>query len=242
MAPQQRGGQGGVVAAGRVRRLLVLTAVDVEARGLARHLGLAPVSGPVPRFGGGNVEIAVVGLAAAQLDARLTAAPAAGTLVISAGACGALAPELAVGALVVPETVLAPDGRRLATALVAGLARRGTLAAVERVLEDAAAKSRLWLETGALAVDMESAVILDWAARRGLPAAVVRAVSDPAGRGVPADLARVVQDDGRVRPLRAVSAVLARPGALADAMALRAGAAAALKTVATALGRLQRSL
>ena len=168
--------------------------------------------------------------------------PAAGTLVVSAGACGALAPELAVGALVVPEAVIAPDGRRLPTAALAGLTRHGTLASVDRVLEDAAAKSRLWLETGALAVDMESATILDWAAAHGAPAAVVRAVSDPAGRGVPADLARVVQDDGRVRPLRAVSAVLARPRALADAMALRAGAAAALKTVAATLGRLQRGL
>jgi adenosylhomocysteine nucleosidase len=241
MASQQGGGQGGVVTAGRVRRLLVLTAVDVEARALARHLGLAPVCGSTSRFGGGSVEIAVVGLAAAHLDARLTSGPSPGTLVISAGACGALAPELAVGALVVPESVLTRDGRRLSTASVPGLARQGTLAGVDRVLEDAAAKSRLWLETGALAVDMESAAILDWAAARDLPAAVVRAVSDPAGRGVPADLARVVQDDGRVRPLRAVSAVLARPRALADAMALRAGAAAALKTVAAALGRLQRT-
>jgi len=224
-----------------VRRLLVLTAVDVEARGLARHLGLASIPGDFPRFAGGLLEIAVVGLAAAQLDARLTAAPAAGTLVVSAGACGALAPELAVGALVVPETVLAGDGRRLATASLGGLARQGTLASVDHVLADAAAKSRLWLSTGALAVDMESAAILDWAARRGLAGAVVRGVSDPAGRGVPPDLARVVQDDGRVRPLRAVSAMLARPGALADAMALRAGTAAALKTVAATLGRLQRT-
>ena len=224
-----------------MRRLLVLTAVDVEARGLARHLGLAPIPGDFPRFGGGPVEIAVVGLAAAHLDARLTAAPAAGTLVVSAGACGALAPELPVGALVVPEAVLAADGRRLPTAPLGGLARQGTLASVDHVLEDAAAKSRLWLETGALAVDMESAAILDWAARRGLPGAVVRGVSDPAGRGVPSDLARVVRDDGSVRPLRAVSAMLARPRALADAMALRAGTAAALKTVAATLGRLQRT-
>ena len=215
-----------------MRRLLVLTALDVEARGLARHLGLAPVPGDFLRFAGGPLEIAVVGLAAVHLDARLTTAPAAGTLVISAGACGAL---------VVPESVLATDGRRLATAPLGGLARQGALASVDRVLEDAAAKSRLWLETGALAVDMESAAILDWAARRGLPGAVIRGVSDPASRGVPADLARVVQDDGSVRPLRAVSAMLARPRALADAMALRASTAAALKTVAATLGRLQRT-
>jgi hypothetical protein len=36
--------------------------------------------------------------------------------------------------------------------------------------------------------------------------------------------------------------VLARPRALADAMALRSGTAAALKTVATMLGKLSRTL
>jgi adenosylhomocysteine nucleosidase len=223
-----------------VTRLLVLTAVDVEARSLARHLGLATAPGPSPRFATGGLEIAVIGLAAAHLE-RL-APPPPGALVVSAGACGALAPELAVGALVVPETVIAPDQRRLATAALPGLARHGALVSSRHVLEDAAAKSRLWLATGALAVDMESAAILDWAALHGRPAAVVRGVSDSAARGVPADLARVVQDDGRVRPLRAVSAVLARPGALADAMALRAGTTAALKTVAATLGKLQRTL
>jgi hypothetical protein len=66
-------------------------------------------------------------------------------------------------------------------------------------------------------------------------------VSDPAGRGVPADLARVVRDDGSVRPVRAVATMLARPRAVADAVALRAGTAAALKTVAAALASLARS-
>jgi adenosylhomocysteine nucleosidase len=223
-----------------VTRLLVLTAVDLEARDLARHLGLSPVPGAWPRFAGGSLEIVGVGLGATYLLTRLATLPTP-SLVVSAGACGALAPELAVGTLVVPEEVLAPDGRRHPTAAVAGLRRRGLLVTTDQVLVDAPAKSRLWLATGALAVDMESAPILDWAASRGVPALVVRAVSDAAGRGVPADLARVVRQDGRVRPMRAVGAVLARPGALADAMALRTGAAAALKVVAAALGALARA-
>jgi adenosylhomocysteine nucleosidase len=224
-----------------VTRLLVLTAVDLEARTLARHLGLDPVAGAGwPRFAGGVLEIIPIGVAASQLALRLREAVSP-TLVVSAGVCGALAPELAVGALVVPEAVLGPDGRRYATAAVAGARRHGTLLTTDRVLEDGAAKSRRWLQTGALAVDMESAPILEWAAARGVPALVVRAVSDPAGRGVPADLARIVQTDGRVRPMRAVSAMLARPGALADAVALRAGTTSALKTVAVMLGTLARS-
>jgi len=44
-----------------------------------------------------------------------------------------------------------------------------------------------------------------------------------------------------VRPVRAVATMLARPRAVADAVALRGGTAAALKTVAAALGRLARS-
>lgn len=220
-------------------RLLVLTGVELEARHLARHLGLVPASGRA-RFTGGVLEIVPVGIAARQLAQRVPTA-AAPSVVISAGVCGALAPGLGVGALVVPEVVLGPDGRRRATAAVAGTRRAGTLLTTDRVLEDAAAKSRLWLETGALAVDMESAAILDWAAMRGVPGLVVRGVSDPAGRGVPADLARAVGDDGRVRTVRAVAAMLARPRALADAVALRAATAAALKAVAAALGSVARA-
>ena len=223
-------------------RILVLTALDVEARGLARHLGLDPVPGTSwPRYAGGSLEIAAVGLAARALPGRQDAWPSP-TLVVSAGACGALAPELQIGDLVTPDTVLGPDGRRHATAVLPGLPRRGTLLTTDHVLEDGAAKSRLWLETGALAVDMESAEILTWAADRGARGVVLRGVSDAAGRGVPADLARVVGEDGRVHPMRAVTAVLARPRALADAMALRSGTAAALKTVAAALGKLTRTL
>jgi adenosylhomocysteine nucleosidase len=221
-----------------VRRLLVLTAIDVEARGLARHLGLAPVAGSTwPHFRGGAVEIACVGPGAARLAARGGALePAA--MVLSAGTCGGLAPGLRVGELVVPETVVARGGPPRETAALPLAARGGRLLCVDGVVESAAAKARLWLETGALAVDLESDAILDWAAARATPAAVVRAVSDAAGRGVPADLAAVVSEGGRTQPLRAVRAALRRPGAVADALALHRGTAAALRTVAAALARL----
>jgi hypothetical protein len=225
-----------------VSRLLVLTAVDFEARGLARHLGLLPAPGASwPHFTGGSMDIVAVGIGASQLPARVVR-PAPTTVVVSAGVCGALAPELAPGALIVPDSVLGHDGQRRATAAIGGIRRQGTLLTEDHVLEDGAAKSRRWLETGALAVDMESAVILDWAGARGLPGLVVRGVSDPAARGVPADLARVVQDDGRVRPMRALTAMLARPRVIADAVTLRAGTALALKAVAAALGTLSRTL
>jgi adenosylhomocysteine nucleosidase len=224
-----------------VTRVLVLTAIDVEAKGLARRLGLRPVPGAsFPHFSGGTLEVATVGLRAARLAER-SAAWRDADLVVSAGACGALAPALAVGALVVPTVVVGPDGARWPTAPLPRFAQEGALLSVANVVESAALKARLWMETGALAVDMESAPIMAWAQQRGVPAAVVRAVSDDAERGIPAALAAAVGDDGRVRPLRAVSAALARPRALGDLLELRAGSEAALQSVAVALATLTRS-
>ena len=224
-----------------MRTLLILTAIDLEARALARHLGLAPVSdGDWPHFRTGNVEIASVGLRASALPARARRlrVPA---LVISAGACGALAPQLAEGALVVPEAVVTEDGRRTTLASLPGISASGTLVSVTRVITSAADKTRVWMETGAIACDMESAAIAAWAHGQGLAAAVVRGVSDTADHGVPADLAAAVGEDGRVRGVAAVRAALTRRGALREALALRRGTNAALAAVAVALARIARS-
>ncbi len=222
-------------------RVAVFTAVDLEARTLARLLGLPALAGDAwPHFGAGALELISVGPRARLLEAR-AARLTPPELVVSAGVCGALSPELRPGDLVVPDVVLGPAGERFATVEVAGLPRAGALAGVTDVVETPAAKARLWVETRALACDMESAVILAWARARGIPAAVIRGVSDPADRGVPADLAAVVEPDGRVRTARAVRAVLARPRAIADAMTLRSGTGAGLQAVARALGLVARA-
>jgi len=223
-----------------VTRVLVLTAIDLEARGLARHLGLAPVPGAgFPHFVGGALELATVGLRGARLAAR-AAHWRTPDLVVSAGACGALAPALAVGALVVPTVVLGPDGTRWPTAPLSRVPGDGALLTVAAVVESAAQKARLWMETGALAVDMESAAVMAWARERGVPAAVVRAVSDDAESSLPAALAGAVGEDGRVRPLRAVTAALTRQTSVNALLGLRAATEAALRSVAAALATLAR--
>jgi nucleoside phosphorylase len=224
-----------------VTDLLILTAIDLEARTLARHLGLPAVPGSAwPHFRHGAIEVACVGVRASALAARADALRRA-ALVISAGACGALAPTLEEGALVVPERVVGEDGRDVPTAALPGLEARGALLSVAGVIASAADKARLWLATGALACDMESAAIVAWARAQGAAAAVVRGVSDTADHGVPADLAAAVADDGRVRTVHAVRAALGRRGALRDALALRRGTTAALASVAAALARVARS-
>src|SRR5439155_13248281 len=79
------------------------------------------------------------------------------------------------------------------------------------------------------------------AATGGPRAALVRGVRGRAGGGVPADLAAVVEPDGRVRTARAVRVVLSRPRAIPEAMMLMSATNAALKSVAAALGRIARA-
>lgn len=218
-----------------MRSLLALTALEVEARILARQLRLAPVAEKGwSRWEGRGIDVVPVGLGAARLRERASRRAGVG-LVVSAGACGALAPDLSVGDLVAPEAVLGPSGLRYLTDAVPGLARRGTLVTAPGVVDTPAAKARLWSETGALAVDMESAAVVAWARAEGLPVAVVRGVSDSASQAVSPDLVALAEPDGRVRAGRALRLALGRPRALAGAVALRRGTTAALRTVAAAL-------
>lgn len=229
---------------------MILTALVLEASALARRLDLPRLGdGPFRAFGRGPVRMGPVGPGAgclaerwAQLSDGLTA-----PLVVSAGLCGALISGLAVGDLVVPETVIAPSGERLAVnaparerlvALAGGRARAGAIVTSREVMSTAAAKAALHLATGACTVDMESAPILQRAAWAGWPALVVRGVSDDATRGVPAALGRLVTADGRLHGGRALGLALTRPRALGDALVLSRGSRRALDAVASSLATL----
>src|SRR5262249_57242835 len=174
-----------------------------------------------PHFVGGVLELATIGLRGARLAER-AAACRPPELVVSAGACGALAPALAVGAPVVPSAVLGPDGARWPTATPPSLAPAGALLTVREVIESATQKARLWMESAALAVDMESALIMAWAHERGVPAAVVRAVSDDAERGLPAGLRSVSLTSRLQAPAYLVSRVLLVSNVLHRCIAIRA--------------------
>src|SRR5262245_21255829 len=227
------------VCHGRVSRLLVITAVDIEAHGLARHLGLVRRRGHDElRYSGRAIDIVCAGPRALHLE-RLADLGRTAALVVSAGTCGALAPHLRAGDLVVPDVVLMPGGSRRVLPRAPGLSHAGALLSVDRVVETAESKARLWRDTAAVAVDMESAAIVEWAEALGREAVAIRGVSDSAAHSVPAALARTVDGDGRARAGRAVGAVLRRPRLLAQALALHLGTAAALRAVAAALRTLQ---
>jgi adenosylhomocysteine nucleosidase len=233
-----------------VNGILILTAVELEAAGLARELELPPLAGlAFPAFGRGSTRIVPVGLGATLLPERWGASlhGLSAPLVISAGLCGGLDPRLSVGDLVVPARVLGASGDALpvtpaahARALVLAGPRveAGVLATSAAILGTPADKAAFRAATGAAAVDMESAPIVAAARAAGAAALVVRGVSDDAAASVPAALTALVSPEGRVRSGRALLLALTQPQALPRAFALRRGSRLALAAVARVLAGL----
>ena len=232
--------------------ILILTAVELEARALARRLELPPITVlPFPAYGRGLLRVAPVGLRAGLLATRWPRLLAGFNypLVVSAGVCGALALDLSAGDLVLPESVLGPSGERLnvtptrhrqATEL-AGSARGGTLVTSAEMVATVEAKAALFASSGALAVDMESSVILAHAGAAGCPTLVVRGVSDAASESLPLELVDLMTPAGKLRPMRALALTVTRPRLVPRAMALRQATRRALAAVARVLAALAAS-
>ena len=147
--------------------------------------------------------------------------------VISFGVAGGLDPTLKSGDIVVATEVLAGDDRWLAglplnEELVAsvGLGRRrivrGRLAGAEQLVSARHVKAALHSETGAAAVDMESHIAADYAARAGLPFAALRVISDPAGRALPMLAASAIKPNGNIDLRKVLHGIARNPLTLRD--------------------------
>jgi hopanoid-associated phosphorylase len=145
--------------------------------------------------------------------------------VISFGVAGGLDPSLKSGDVVVATEVMAGDTRWLAglalnEELIASVALgrrrvvRGGLAGVEQVMAAKSMKAALRSETGAAAVDMESHIAADYAARARLPFAALRVISDPADRALPALAVSAIKPNGNIDLRRVLSGLARNPTTL----------------------------
>jgi adenosylhomocysteine nucleosidase len=181
----------------------VLFALEREAAPFRRRVrGRADVA----------VRVSGVGREAARVAAGRLIDDVRPELVIAAGFCGALAPELRVG-----DVVTSP---RIVT--------------VDRIVATPTEKARLHAESGAHAVDMESAAAEAVCRERSVPFLAVRAVSDTAAAALSPQLVRLLSGGGVSLP-RVAAAILRRPAFLRELIRLGRDTGIATRELSTAL-------
>jgi adenosylhomocysteine nucleosidase len=104
-------------------------------------------------------------------------------VVVSAGFSGALQPEIPVGTVLLGENFTDPELARNLP-LPEGF-RIGRIVTSDEILETAAEKSALGRESGALAVDLESAHLHAVCSRNGVRMVSIRCISDTAEQDLP---------------------------------------------------------
>jgi adenosylhomocysteine nucleosidase len=205
----------------------VVAALDLEARSFR----------PTTRRGDGLLEVGDGTLLAVSGMGRAAAVGAAGALVdagatalVSWGLAGGLDPGLQAGTICLPSTVVSRDGAAFATdlhlreILTAAISRRlvivsGKLLTSAVAIEDVAAKAAAFAETGAVAVDMESAGVAQVAASNKLPFVAVRAIVDTAGDTLPRAVL-AAGTEGRVRFARLILGIASSPREIAPLLRL----------------------
>ncbi len=209
-------------------------ATTAEAWSLTKH--------PVVS-GGALLQISGVGAKRAHLAAR-TLLEKGATSLLSWGSATGLIPELSPGSLVLPKNIIAVDGSVYPVDatwrenLYAQLKEKvdfheGLLGESITVLTHAAEKATLFQQTGAIAVDMESAAVAAEAQRAGVPFMAIRAVVDPADMALPQCAIASVDEFGKLRPLWLLKALAKNPVQLFALVRLGRNFHAAQSTLST---------
>ncbi|WP_126226289.1 phosphorylase [Burkholderia ambifaria] len=207
------------------------------------------------RIARGHGVEAVFAARADRLERALAEATARGCAgIVSFGTAGGLAPDLAPGALVIADAIDGPFGRvqtdpawsaRLVAALhdtpVWARVTRGTMAAVSAPVIGEQEKASLHRAKGALAVDMESHIAAAFAASRGVPFAVCRAIVDPAWRTLPRAATAGLRDDGSTAILPILRELLKQPSQLGPLLQVAGDARAARTTLIQARHAFERA-
>ena len=201
--------------------VLVCFAVKEEAKFFSPETVPTPCSSLITGIGRRNAERSVRGAFDAQSPG----------LVISAGFCGGLNPELAVG------TVVIEADESVANLLAGAGAVAGRFHCAEKVVVTAAQKAELWKSTGADAVEMESGVIRALCRERQIASATMRVISDAASENLPLDFNALMTEDDRIDYARLTRTLAFSPGKLPALLRFQQQTIAAARALAAALHR-----
>src|SRR5579883_120359 len=211
-------------------KILVTFAVDSEFSAWRRQhdfrqVAHEPFALYVSEVGGNTVKALITGMGTeAAAEATRWALRTPVDICISSGFAGALNGELGVGMVIAGRLILraeqelavASDHYLLNVAQEAGARQVDRFLTSEHLIRDAAQKTALAADADA--VEMESFEILAEAARRGVRAAVVRAVSDAAASSLPYDFDAVRDARGQIRIGPLMAQIVRQPQRLPSLM------------------------
>jgi len=144
-------------------------------------------------------------------------------LVLTCGFAGGLNPELKLGDVVfeLSDPQLPSANSQLQAKLLAAGAKPAQIFCADRIATTVAEKKKLRAETGADAVEMESAAIQAVCAERGIPCATVRVISDTANEDLPLDFNALAKADKSIDFGKLFFAIAKSPGKISALMALQ---------------------
>ncbi len=202
----------------------IVVALGVEAAPLVKHLGLRRDRNDdgLPRYRDEEDRILLLqtGMGARGV-ARAVVSLGTPSLILSAGFCRGVGPEVELGDLVVASQVIrhaesfAADPFLLETATGATKAigfpfHVGTILTVDEVVT-AAEAGETRADGPIVAVDMESAYLAEAADWRGIPFLAIRVVSDTAAEPWAARGSAFLASDGRLKPMAVAASLLRHP-------------------------------
>jgi adenosylhomocysteine nucleosidase len=183
----------------------------VCACGLAAEARIAREAGFQVIVGGGDP---------LRTAALVEAAAQQAKFLVSFGIAGGLAPHLRPGDVILSAEVIGVDRRWRPdegfSCELGDLARRigaaeGPVLGARDILATEDEKARAWRDTGALAVDLESAIVARAADAAGIPFLVLRAIADPARRALPPAALIPLARDGTPAFRRVLVEIVRRP-------------------------------
>ena len=186
------------------RSILIFTAVELEAKSVARALGIKAPSLGRPTEGhvaGCRVILHLIGIAAVGLPPLEAGEDC--RWVNMAGLAGGLDPALEIGEIVVEGC---PDALRTRFGC-----RHGRMHTAAEIIAVPAEKAALFRSTTALAVEMENARVRRWADQAGLSFIGIRAISDRADQTLEPAILRLVNDRGRPHAAKMAAALVRQP-------------------------------
>ncbi len=196
----------------------IITALPEEARILSKETLQTGECHVTKHF---IISVAGIGAENATNASRLLHQKGA-TLLISWGCAGALDPQLCAGDLILPDQVCNQDGLLIDTSeiwkhkLFNELSTQltinsGLLSQSPEMITCSEKKQRLFKSTSAVAVDMESYAVADYAQQNSLEFIAIRTIADTAHSDMPLPVIKAMDTKGKISNYKVLLNSLIRP-------------------------------